>query len=148
MTVLTSLFRDFDIAEYLPTIDTLFGKMSSWCWLFIMIAPVLLLLFGLKFFFLPAKTPEGIGFRNYFVTGTNESWQFAQRIAGLSWMVVGGLLVIVGLIMGTFLGAMEPIKMMTTVIVYLCVQLVLVILLYIAVIAVTLKFYDRNGNPR
>lgn len=148
MVVLTSLFRDFDIAEYLPTIDELLGKISNWCWLFIMIAPALLLAFGLKFFFLPAKNPRGVGFRNYFVTGSEESWQFAQKIAGLSWMVVGGLLVVIGLIMGAFLKAMDPIKMITTVIVYLCVQLALVILLYIGVITVTLKFYDKNGNPR
>lgn len=148
MEALTNLLKDFDINAMLPQMDTLLGRLTLLCWVFITVGPVLLLGFGLKFFFLPAKTPRGIGFRTYFVTGSNEAWRFAQRLAGLLWMITGGVLLVVSLVLGLFFGGMELMTMTWTAVIYCGVQLLVVIALYTAVTLRTLKFYDRNGNPK
>lgn len=148
MDAISSLLKDFDVSNFLPELDTFMGQLTLWCRLFVLVAPLLMLGFGLKFLCWPAKTPKGIGFRSYFVTGTNESWQFAQKFGGLCWTIAGGAALLIFGILSIFFGGMEPMTMVTTGLICICVELVAVIAINVLIITRTLKFFDKDGNPK
>lgn len=149
MDALSSLFSDFDIGSLLPEMDTFLGQLQFWLRLFVTVGPLLMLIFGVLYFFKPSDSPRRLfGFRSYFTSGSEEAWQFAQRIAGLCWMVLGGALFVIMLIISFFYGSMNALKMATTALVCISIELLLVVAGQVFINFWVLKYFDKDGNPK
>ena len=128
MEAFTALFSDFDFAALLPKLDTFLGQVAFWTRLALLAGPVVLLCAGLLYFFRPSSSPKSrIGFRSYVTTGSVEVWRFAQRVAGMVYIGLGGGLTVIFLILSLFFGAMDPLAMVTTALVCIIVFAVLVL---------------------
>ena len=102
----------FDPAALLPQLDTLFGRILLICRICVMVGPVLLLLLGLCYLFLaPKEANYYFGYRCFFGMGSVMAWQFTQRIAGLVFCGLGGVLTVVMLAMALSFGHMESMAM-------------------------------------
>ena len=148
MDALSSLLKDFDIANFLPEINTVMDKINLFCRICILLAPILVLLFGLKFLFLPAKNMKGTGFRNFYVTGSMSSWRFTQRFAGLCWSVTGGTMLIGALILSFTFKKMDPLAIFKACLICLVIEMVLVLASRITITLNTAKYYDIKGKLR
>ena len=98
-----------------------------------LITPLILLVLGLIYILIPPKEANHhAGFRTYFGMGSVEAWRFTQRIAGLAWTALGGLLTIVMFIVSLFFSKDATAMVETTV---SCViwELVLIALCCIAI---------------
>lgn len=146
MDALTSLFKDFDFAALLPELDTFLGQTAFWAGLITVLGPLVLLGAGLVYFFFPSPNPKcPIGFRSYLSTGTTEVWCFAQRLAGMVYLGLGGALFVIYLILSFFFGAMGPMAMATTALVCIIIFAVLVLAAQVLLRLHILRYFDKEG---
>jgi len=148
MDALFGLLKEFDFDKLLPEMDTFLGKMTALSRLFVLLGPILVLALGAVYFFRPSKSPRGFGFRSYYVTGSSEAWRFAQRFAGMSFMILGGVLTVVMLVVSLFFGGMDAVGMATAVLVCVCVELAMIVGVHVLINLQVLKYFDKDGNRK
>ena len=149
MEAITSLFSDFDFAALLPPLDSYLGQLAFWTRLVLLAGPLVLLGVGLLYFFRPSPTPDSrIGWRSYLSTGSVAVWQFAQRIAGMVYIGLGGALSVIFLILSLFFGLMDPVGMVTTALVCISLFAVLVLGAQVLLHMWILRYYDKEGNRK
>ena len=148
MGILSSVLRDFDITKLLPEMDTFLGQLRFWLGLLVTIGPLVMLILGLMYFLKPTDSRHSLfGYRSYYTSGSDAAWRFAQRIAGMCWIAVGGGLFVITLIISLFYGLMNPLQMAITALVCVSVELLLVIAGQVFIHKRVLKFFDKDGNP-
>ena len=149
MEAIVSFLKNMDLNKLLPDLGSFVGSLKFWLLIMILIGPILLLTFGLLYYFKPVKEANhGWGFRSYFTMGTVEVWQFAQKFAGFCWMCLGGLLTVVMLITGLILKGRPADTMAVGAILCLAIELGLVIISWVGIHVVVLHFFDEKGNRR
>lgn len=149
MEAIVSLLKNMDLAKLLPELDAFIGTLKFWLLVMILAGPLLLLIFGLLYYYKPPKEANhALGFRTYFTMGSIEVWQFAQKIAGICWMFLGGGLTVVMLVVGLILNANTAYVMAVGAIWCVSIELVLVIVSWVGIHLVVMKFFDKDGNRR
>lgn len=143
------LFEDFDVAAFLPELETAIGWIEMILRIAVMAGPLLLLLFGLIYLLVPPKEANyALGYRFWWGMASLEAWQYTQKIAGRVWSAMGvGLTVILAFICNAF-RRMDPMVMVWTAFGCLIAELVLIGGAGIAINAVVMKRYDRDGYLR
>jgi len=146
---LVELINNFDPASYLPEIDSILGWVEMFVRICVMAAPIIMLVFGLSYLFLPPKEANHeVGYRFYFGMGSVEAWRFAQKVAGFAWSGLGLILtVIMFLISGGFKG-MDGMEMAESAIVCLLWEIGLMAVCCIAINVLLIIRFDRKGRLR
>ena len=149
MDKFASLFQDFDVANFLPAPGDFLSSLVGWMRLLMIVGPLFLLGMGAWFFFAPPKEANhSVGFRTYWSMGSVEAWRFSQKLSGFCYMVLGGvLLIVMGLICLTFKADAAQ-KAVTTALICVGIQLVLVFALWVTLYILICCKYDKNGKPR
>ena len=152
MEKLMSIFEDFDfekIGEMLPRAESMMSGLSGWMALLVLVGPLLLIGFGLYYlFFAPKEANHAMGYRFFYAMSRVEVWQHAQRLAGIVYVALGGVLF---LIMGLFslsFGALATPDMVWRAMKCMIWELVLVIIATLAMNILLMVLYDFKGNPR
>lgn len=149
MEAITAFMESFDISKLLPELGKFISDLRFWAGLFMLIGPMIMLLLGLWYFFLPTKEANHhVGFRAYFGMGSPEAWCYAQKRAGLFFMIGGGALAVVSLVFVIILGGAEPMKMATTALILLMVQAIAAFGLWVALQIMLMTKFDKNGNRK
>ena len=149
MDAIMNLIGDFDPAALLPNISFLVTLMELFSRIAILITPVLLLTFGLLYFFKPIKEANHIfGYRSYFGMGSVEAWRFAQRFAGFLYMILGGVMTLAMVIVSIVLIGKDTMTLLTTCAICLVIELILTGLAVLAINIVLVVRYDRDGYRR
>jgi len=149
MEAIVSLLKNMDLKKLLPDLASFIGTIKFWLLLLILAGPILLLIFGLLYFFKPPKEANhGWGFRTYFTMGSVEVWLFAQKLAGFCWMILGGALTVAMLITGLILNGGSAYTMAVGAIWCISIELALVVISWVGINVVVLRFYDKDGNQR
>jgi len=147
MEALLSFLKEFEIAKLLPEINSFVNGLAWLTRLAILTGPLLMLGLGLWYHYKPSEEPgRAIGFLGRSVMGSSESWQFAQRMAGVTWMIVGGGLAVIMLILSILFVLMRPIVMVTVALICLILEIALILAAQIYVNRHVLKYYDKDGN--
>lgn len=108
------ILTDFDLAKYLPALDSIVGWIELMTRVAVLAAPLILLGLGLWYFLAPPKEANHrAGYRCYFGMGSVEAWQFTQQLAGSVWSVLGLVLTIVMAVICNGFRDMETMKMLT-----------------------------------
>lgn len=149
---LMSIFESFNIeklGKMLPSAESLMNGLPKWMVLLVLAGPVLLLGFGIYYlFFAPKEANHTIGYRFFYAMSRVEVWQHTQRLAGLAYSVLGGvLLLIIGIISIRF-GKMAPPDMVWLAVKCLLWEIVLTVIATLAVDILIVVLYDYNGDPR
>ena len=152
MEKLMSIFESFDfgiIGEKLPSAEALMDGLTGWMRLFVLLGPLLLLGFGIFYlFFAPKEANHTLGYRFFYAKSRVEVWQHAQRLAGVVYAGLGGLLlIIIGLISLRFGKLVAP-DMVWLAVKCLIWEVVLAIVGTLAVDIVIVVLYDYKGAPR
>lgn len=149
MDKILSFFKEFEPEKLMPPLETFLSDLEGLARLVVLAAPLVLLVLGLWYFFLPPKEANySVGFRTYWTMGSVEAWEYAQRLAGMLYMVLGGVLLIVMAVISIGFDGMEAGKMMNTALVCVIVEAVLAIGAWVAVNVLVMKAYDKDGNRR
>lgn len=147
MDAILSFLKEFEITQLLPDIDTFMGRLELITRLAVLAGPLLLLCLGLWYHYRPSEQPDHpLGFLGRSVMGSTDAWKFAQRIAGMCFMILGGGLFAVMLVVSIFYGLMSALGMVTTALVCIIIELALVIAAQVFINKWVLKYYDKEGN--
>lgn len=152
MEKLMSIFEGFDIEKIgslLPSAESLMSGLSGWMVLLVLVGPLLMLGFGIYYlFFAPKEANHTMGYRFFYAMSRVEVWQHAQRLAGVAYAALGGiLLLIVGITCLRF-KHMAPPDMVWLAVKCLLWEIVPVIVATLAVDILIVVLYDIKGNPR
>jgi len=149
MDSLMALFSDFDIAAFLPKMDTLVGWIELALRLAVMAGPLLLLGFGLLFLLAPPKEANhALGFRCWWGMASLEAWQYTQRMAGLIWGSLGALLTVIMALICNAFRRMPPPKMVDSAVACLIWVLALTVASCLAINILVIVRFDKNGFRR
>ena len=149
MDDLLSVFQDFDVSNFLPAPDKFIRDLEGWTRVFVLAAPVLVMLLGLWFYYKPpAEANHKAGFRTHYSMGSVEAWRYAQRLAGLSYMIVGGGLTIVMLIVSLFFNGEKAMAMLSAAVVCVAIEAVILIGMHIFLTVTVKNAYDKDGKRR
>lgn len=149
MEKITAIFEKIDLAKAVPEMDALLSKVQTATTVALLIGPVLMLLLGLWYYFLPPKEANHrAGFRTWFGMGSVQAWRFTQRLAGVVW---GGLGLVLTIVMGILclgFGGKELADIVSTAFIALIWQAALALVAYLTIcIWVTVR-YDSKGKKR
>jgi uncharacterized membrane protein len=146
---LVDLINNFEPASYLPEIDSIVGWIELLTRICVMAAPVIMLVFGLTYWFLPAKEANHeAGYRFYFGMGSVEAWRFTQKLAGIVWTALGLVLsVIMFLISGSFRN-MDGLVMLDKAVACILWEIGLMAAACVVINILLIIRYDRKGNVR
>lgn len=152
MEKLMAIFEGFDIekiGDLLPSAESLMSGLTGWMRLLVIVGPLLMLGFGIYYlFFAPKEANHMMGYRFFYAMSHVEVWQHAQRLAGVAYAAVGGILfIIIGLISLSF-GRLAAPDLVWVAVKCLIWEVVLVIIATLAVDILIVVLYDYNGDPR
>ena len=149
MDKLAELVANFDIANILPELDSFLGWMELLIRLAVMAGPLLVLIFGCIYFFMPPKEANhSLGYRFYWGMGSEYAWRFTQRLAGFVWMIAGGLLTLVMFFVTVAVGGKDLAQMGYDAVICLFWELGVIVVACLVIDVVVLLRYDRKGNVR
>jgi hypothetical protein len=144
-----NLNPDAIIEGLVPDLSTVLGWIELMLRLSVMAGPLVLLGLGLWYFLSPpAEANHRAGYRFYFGMGSVEAWHYTQRIAGITWSVLGLVLSIIMAIVTTAFPGMDALIMATTAVTCLLWELGIVVASCLVINVIVLIRYDRFGNPR
>ena len=143
------LVNEFDFANFIPAVDSILGWIELLVRLFVMAAPVCVLVFGLWFLFLPPKEANHrAGYRTYFGMGSVEAWRFTQFLAGIIWSAVGLILSVVMLLVTNGYREMDMMDMVNNAIVCVLWEIGCIVLCCLGINITALVVFDRKGVRR
>ena len=146
---LTKLINEFDFANFMPELSSIFGWIDLFVRICVLAAPVALLFFGLWWLLLPPKEANhSAGYRCYYGMGSVEAWLFTQTLAGSLWSVLGAGLLAIALLLTNRFPDMEPMAMVYKAITCILWQICLSAVLCLLINLVVTCRYDRKGNLR
>lgn len=150
MDIISSILDGLDnVGNLVPDLGELLGSAHLWISIFLLIAPVSMLVLGIIYLFLPPKEANHrLGYRTYFGMGSVEAWKHTQKIAGIAY---GGVGLILGIVMGIICLStrdQETMDMVLLAIKCLVVQVGIVLVIYLGVFVYTAIVFDRHGNRR
>jgi uncharacterized membrane protein len=149
MDKLAQLVTDFDMANFIPKLDSVIGWVELAARVAVMAGPILLLILGAVYFFIPPKEANhSLGYRFYWGMGSVEAWQFTQRIAGVGWMGVGLLLTVIMLLVCNGFRGMDTPEIVSAAGTALIWELIIIALLCVAIDVVVALRFDKNGDVR
>ena len=143
------LLEGFDIAAFLPELDTVMGWVEMLLRIAVMAGPLLLLGFGLLYLVAPPKEANhGLGFRCWWGMASLQAWQFTQKIAGLVWSTLGVILTIVMAVICNAWKPEAPMEMVWSAVSCLLWEIGLVFVSCIGIYAAVIICFDKYGFRR
>lgn len=146
---LKTLVNEFDPAAFIPEVGSIIGWVELFTRICVMAAPLIMLVLGLIYLFLPPKEANHtLGYRFYFGMGSVEAWRFTQKLAGIIWSSLGLVLSVVMLLISNEFRGMDALEMADKAVACILWELGLIVVSCLAINIVVLFRYDRKGNRR
>ncbi len=148
MDLITKIF-DMDFAAMVPEMGRFVKDVRGLLVLALLAGPILLLTLGALYLYRP--TPEAnfkFGFRTYFGMGSQEAWQYSQRIAGLVFGALGAVLLVAMVVVLLCMIGKDLLRLAGTAVICLICQAVLVLAARLVVAILSGRYFDKNGDRR
>ena len=105
---LKSIMDAFDPASLLPEMESILNVLTVVVRLAVLAGPVVVLALGVLFLvFAPKEANYILGYRCAFGMGSVEAWRFTQRLAGITWSVLGLVLTVAMFILTQKFGKLD-----------------------------------------
>ena len=143
------LMDNFDPASLLPDLTHVVGIVEFITRIAVVAGPIVLLVMGVLYFFLsPKEANYHFGYRCYFGMGSENAWQFTQRLAGLVWMGLGLILTIIMVIISSSFAGKPIMDTISSGFTCLIWEIVLTAISCVAINVLVMLRYDRKGLIR
>ena len=143
------MLDNFDLAEVLPDLGPILENLPLIMRILVMAGPVLMVVMGLLYFFAaPREANHHFGYRCYFGMGSVDAWRYTQRVAGITWMVLGAVLSIAMLVLSGDFAAQETLDMVLSAIIGVLWQAGLLLIASFLIRTVVAFRFNRHGEYR
>lgn len=125
---LFTALKEFDFEKMLPELGAYVGGLKFWAWVLLMVAPVVLLVLGIRY----SKNPPSDrncawAYANKRIRNDGALWVKAHREAGKTWTALGAVLVAAGLVCGILFFVVNALAATTIAVWVLVIELVLIL---------------------
>ncbi len=149
LEALKSIFSDFDLAKFLPQMDSVLGWVEFLLRLCVMAGPLLLLGFGLLYLVAPPKEANyALGYRFWWSMASLDAWTFTHKLVGALWTGLGLVLCVIMAVICNGYRDMDPMDMVWSAVRCLLWELGLTVLVCLAANIVIVVIFDRKGFRR
>ncbi len=149
MDGISELLNNFDLAGILPKVADFISDLRFWVCVAMLLGPLLLLGFGLWYYLAPPeKANHMIGCRVYYGMGSQQAWQFTQRLAGIIWGGLGAVLTLVMAVVCIICAGKALIDLAFVAVICVAVEAVLALAGYITIQVIVTKNFDKDGKRR
>ncbi len=149
LDALMAIFSEFDVAAFLPQLDTLMGWVETILRLLVMAGPLLMLGFGLLYLLAPPKEANySLGWRFWWSMASLDAWQFTHHWAGIVWSALGFLLTLIMAFVCNAFRRMAPMDMVWSAAKCLIWELGLMGAACIGINVAVMKVFDKDGFRR
>ena len=143
---LNSITDGFDLAAFLPELDSIVGWAELILRICVMAGPLLLLGFGILYLVSPPKEANySLGYRFFWSMSSLHAWTFTHRLVGVVWTVLGLVLSIVMAVYTNSFRGMETMAMVDTAVMCIFWQLVLIAAACLVCNVVIVICFDFRG---
>ena len=147
-----SIFEGLNLGglkDKIPSAESLVSGLTGWTVFLVLLGPLLMLGLGIFYmFFAPKEANHVLGYRFFYAKSRVNVWQFAQRLAGIAYAGVGGILFIVMLIISFRFGRLAAPDLVWLAAKCVMWQVALALIATLAVNVVIVVLFDFKGNPR
>ncbi|MCD7858803.1 MAG: SdpI family protein [Firmicutes bacterium] len=149
LETLKDLLSEFDLANFLPELDSVLGWIELLARVLVLAGPVLMLLFGLLYLLSPPKEANySAGYRVWWGMSSLDSWRFTQKLAGAVWTVLGFGLLAYMAVQANLFRLLEPMDMVMAAIHCLLTQIYWSVGSCLAINLTVFIVFDRKGFRR
>ena len=146
---ITAWLNEFDFAKILPELGPILEKMTGWVRLALFVGPILLLVLGLWYFFVPPKEANRLmGYQAFFGMGSAKAWRVTQYISGAVWCIMGLVLLLLMASVSKTTQDMEFMDLTIAVIKQLLIQAIAVFALHLVLQFVIGLYFTFSGKLR
>ena len=146
---LAELVANFDMANFMPELDSVLGWVELIIRLVVMAGPLLILVFGLIYLFIPPKEANhSLGYRFYWGMGSELAWRFTQKLAGLVWTVMGAALSLIMLLVINGFRTLDLVQMGYEAVACLLWEIGIIVVVCLIINLVVMLRYDAKGRVR
>lgn len=149
LDALMAIFSDFDVAAFLPQLDTLMGWVETVLRILVMAGPLLMLGFGMLYLLAPPKEANySLGWRFWWSMASLDAWQYTHRLAGFVWSGLGLLLTLIMAFVCNAFRRMEPMEMVWAAAKSIAWELGLIGLACLGINIAVMVVFDKDGYRR
>ena len=149
LDALMAIFAEFDVAAFLPELDTLMGWVETILRLLVMAGPLLMLGFGLLYLLAPPKEANySLGWRFWWSMASLDAWQFTHYWAGRVWTALGFALTLIMAFVCNAFRRMTPMDMAWAAAISIICELVLMGIACLAINIAVMVTFDKDGYRR
>ena len=149
LDALMAIFTGFDVAAFLPELDTLLGWVEMILRILVMAGPLLMFGFDLLYLLAPPKEANySVGWRFWWSMASLDAWQFTHRWTGRVWSGLGLLLTLIMAFVCNAFRRMEPMEMVWAAVKSLGWELGLMGVACIAINVAVIIVFDKDGYRR
>lgn len=143
------LLDGLDPAALLPEIDSIVSLVTLVCRIAVVLGPILLLGLGIGYLLAaPKEANYYFGYRTFFGMGSEEAWQYTQKMAGYVLGGVGLVLTVIMLVMSIGFSGLAPMDMVWRAGKCLLWEAILTIAANIAIQALVFARFNAKGDSR
>ena len=143
------LLDGFELGAVLPDLGTLLGKLELAMRILVIAGPLVMFIMGVLYFFAaPKEANHHFGYRCYFGMGSVNAWRYTQRVAGITWMVLGAGLSVAMLVASDSFADQTAMDMVTKAIICLLWQAGLVLAASFVIRTIVVFRFNRHGEYR
>ena len=133
----------------LPDPGALMEKLLPIARILVIAGPVLMVVMGLLYLFAaPKEANHHFGYRCYFGMGSEHAWQFTQKIAGITWAVLGGIMTLAMLIATRSFAQQNALDMLSVAAKCVLAEALVLVLASLVIRIVVAARYNRHGERR
>ena len=149
LDAILDFFSGAEAAPELPDPSALTGQLETIARVLVVAGPVVMIIMGLLYLYAaPREANHHFGYRCYFGMGSEQAWRFTQRIAGITWTALGVILTIAMLLVTARFSSQDVLEMLTTAIVCVVVEALVLLLATIVIRTIVTARYNRHGERR
>ena len=146
---LKSIMDAFDPASLLPELEGILNVLVYAVRLAILSGPIAVLAFGLLFLvFAPKEANYVLGYRCAFGMGSVEAWRFTQRLAGITWSVLGLVLTVAMFLLTRKFGQLNAYDVVWAGVKYILLEAGLVVISSLFINGVVMSQFTYDGELR
>ena len=149
---LDSIKMFLDNMDGLPTLPDPSGfvdRLESIARILVILGPVVMIILGLLYIFAaPKEANHHFGYRCYFGMGSEKAWQYTQRIAGVTWTVMGAVMTVAMLVATRRFSELGTLDMLTHAALCVGAQALMLVIATVVIRSAVAARFDRHGEPR
>ena len=149
MNVLSSLMQGFELENFLPGMSSYLGGFIFWMFFLMLIGPVVMILLGVLYRFYPRQElNHKLGFRLHHKITAANVWAYTQNLAGMAYMLVGGVLAGLSIVIGTVLAIISVYALVVGALIIVIIETLLTAALWLGINMVVDDIFDDRGQQR